>query len=587
MEKRNKTLSNIQRILTQMEKTINRLRRQNYFFPKQCHPLLDQIENAINLIHGWIKDFKIFSGLDSLFVVLSLGIKKLGELINWLSRKIKPVSGKKRIKKARQEKDRRKIFNAVDRMIDHIAELINDNKQKETEIAIELEKSILKAFEKYCMREFEKTVDHLETERGEKTIIFPWHDQDGYEEFVEDSSRFKSFIMQYLKKNNHITGHKSDCTDHTGYRLCGFRSKQRKTRTTDGKKKFRIRLVQCLNCRQKFSIVPSFLPREKHFSLNIMGQVLENMLRFSMSIQGALQSLNLCRKPVKSKQTILNWLQWIGTLHPAVVLTRAGITGSGYLQEDEGFEKEPNLRTYSVIMVDPANLLVWHSDYVDSVDEDTLVFSFEKFLEKIEFKILGVTKDKWLASTNALKKVFKNLWVGFCTRHYLKKLYRDLIEYGKKTDTSQKQITYLYRKIKKIMKTSSSEMVLNIRLDNLDDDAFNHPLLKARLDSLKENAVHYTCSNRRKGITPTTSIVDNFLKTVKRKLRQVESFRDPMLTKCVFQAMGNVRNFLPFLSGAKNAHKSPFMLAKGETFNLPWIQTMNVHNAFLFSQNAC
>jgi hypothetical protein len=36
------------------------------------------------------------------------------------------------------------------------------------------------------------------------------------------------------------------------------------------------------------------------------------------------------------------------------------------------------------------------------------------------------------------------------------------------------------------------------------------------------------------------------------------------------------------MSGAKNAHKSPFMLAQGQTFNLPWIQVMNVHNAFLF-----
>jgi hypothetical protein len=46
--------------------------------------------------------------------------------------------------------------------------------------------------------------------------------------------------------------------------------------------------------------------------------------------------------------------------------------------------------------------------------------------------------------------------------------------------------------------------------------------------------------------------------------------------------MANVRNFAPFMSGAKNAHKSPFMLTQGQTYNLPWIQVMNVHNAFLF-----
>jgi hypothetical protein len=77
-------------------------------------------------------------------------------------------------------------------------------------------------------------------------------------------------------------------------------------------------------------------------------------------------------------------------------------------------------------------------------------------------------------------------------------------------------------------------------------------------------------------------IVDNFLKTVKRKLRQVESFRDQEWAGISFRAMANIRNFAPFMSGAKNAHKSPFMLAQGQTFNLPWIQVMNVHNAFLF-----
>ena len=84
----------------------------------------------------------------------------------------------------------------------------------------------------------------------------------------------------------------------------------------------------------------------------------------------------------------------------------------------------------------------------------------------------------------------------------------------------------------------------------------------------------------------TPSIVDNFLKIVKRKLRQVESFRDGESAGLLTRAMANVRNFVPFKSGSKNAHKSPFMLAHGETHGLPWVQVMNVHNAFLFTENA-
>ena len=323
-------------------------------------------------------------------------------------------------------------------------------------------------------------------------------------------------------------------------------------------------------------------------SLNIIGRVFDGMLRFGASIQGALENLKLLKNPVKSRQTVLNWLGWTGALHPAAILSGAGVKGSGYPQEDEGFEKEPNLRTYSVAMVDPANMLVWHSDYADSVDEDTPVSSFEKFVEKIEFKVLGVTKDKWAASTNALKSVFKNIWIGFCRRHFPKKLYGDFLKYQKETGCSRKDVSKAYGEVKKMLETSYSGggALRARRVNALKHDALKHPLLKSRMDSLKEEAVRYTSCKNRKGIVPTTSKVDGFLKIVKRKSRQAESFRDRNCTAHIFRAMANARNFLPFLPGAVNAHKSPFMIAQGETIGLPWIEVMNVHNAFLLSNNA-
>ena len=66
-----------------------------------------------------------------------------------------------------------------------------------------------------------------------------------------------------------------------------------------------------------------------------------------------------------------------------------------------------------------------------------------------------------------------------------------------------------------------------------------------------------------------------------------ESLRDEEYSRILFQAMANTRNFVPFLPGAKNAHKSPFVLAGGNSYDLPWMEVMNVHNAFLFTANAC
>ncbi|KPA09747.1 hypothetical protein MHK_010050, partial [Candidatus Magnetomorum sp. HK-1] len=122
---------------------------------------------------------------------------------------------------------------------------------------------------------------------------------------------------------------------------------------------------------------------------------------------------------------------------------------------------------------------------------------------------------------------------------------------------------------------------MEVKAKILDNDAFNHPLLQKRVEEFKENDVHYTSHKKRKGTTQTTPLVDNFLKTVKSKLKQVECFRDMECTKILFRGMTNVRNFLPYLSGAKNAHLSPFMLSQGKTYNLPWVQVMNMHNAFL------
>lgn len=328
-----------------------------------------------------------------------------------------------------------------------------------------------------------------------------------------------------------------------------------------------------------------FLPREKHFGINIIGNIVRGIVLFGHSLRSAAHGFDLTGARLKSRQTILNWVRWFGALHPASLLTRAGVTGSGYFQEDEGFEKESGLRTYTVAMVDSENLLVWHLDYVDHVDEETLFKSFDAFVQKISFNILGVTKDKWKPSSEALKNVCHRLWIGFCHRHCLKKFNGALAKYRKECGCDAKKSRKLYDQFKKILDTATSASNLRAKIGFLKDEAFNYPPIRRILDHVIEDGARYTCHTRRKGIKKTTSLVDGFLKIVKRKLRQVESFRDQQSTKSLFRAMANIRNFAPFMSGAKNAHNSPFMLAKGETFDLPWAQVMNVHDAFLFTEN--
>jgi len=584
-----KELDNILRILTMLEKALDRLLRQNYHNRHQYPPIVLELENIFNNLRLWIQDYKTFRCLKGFDLILGLVMKDLGEIIKRLITESKSVAGKKSTKKKQKDQAGRELCRKIDGMLKHIAQYIDDlddSKGYDTLITDALEKALQEAFKKHFIKKHKKRIKFSLSKRGKKTYIFACASKEEYLSLVSDPNRFKLEVVNELSGYAHATGHKLGCKKSEGYNLKGLRSKNRKPIMVGGKQvELPIRMVQCSECKAIFSLLPGFLPREKHFTLDIIGHIFEKMLLFSQSIQAALQDLKITGGG-KSKQTILNWLRWIGTFHPATILTRAGAMSSGYFQEDEGFEKEPQLRTYSVFMVDPNSLLVWHADYVDHVDEDTLCGSFEKFLKRVTFKIIGVTKDKWEASTKALKAVFKNIWVGFCHRHCLNKFRQALLEYQKETECSKKERDRLYKKFKEILETSTSQICLQVKIKSLDDPAFHHPLLQGRLVELQKNAPHYTCHHKRKGITRTTSMVDNFLKLAKRKLTMAESFRDKEYGKIIFQALATARNFVPFFPGAKNAHKSPFMLAGGKTYDLPWIQVMNFHNAFLFTPDA-
>jgi len=578
---------NILRIISMIEKKIEQIARRNYNSRSQYPKVFFQIQSMLHVLRTWIKKYGQFCNLPVFAVLLGDYLSRISVLTGELIKICEPVNGKKSVKKTRLEKEQEGFKKSVNKMLANIFEALLGFKTNDTEIEFHFENALIKAFENHCLQEYKKEIQKHISSRGDKTCIFPCSDREDYLAIVEDKKRFQAEVVEKLKNYKHASGHMPGCKCSGKYWLKGFRASKRKPVLQGGQQhEFPIRMVQCADCGQRFSLLPSFLPREKHFGIDIIGNIVRGVVLFGQSLHAALNIFKLTGAEIKSRQTILNWLRWFGTLHPAAVLIRAGIKGSGYLQEDEGFEKESGMRTYTAAMVDPENLLVWHLDYVDHVDEETLTESFEKFIESIDFKIIGVTKDKWQPASDALKNVCHGLWIGFCHLHCLKKFRKALSEYQKESGCSLKKVRELYKKFRKILDTAASNANLKSKIGFLNDEAFNYPPVRTILEQVIRDGAHYTCNKRKKGIKKTTSIADNFLKIVKRKLRQAESFRDKECTGLLFRAMANIRNFVPFLSGAENAHKSPFMMAQGETFDLPWVQIMNVHNAFLFTENA-
>ncbi len=580
-----KILDNILRNLNMLEKALDRLKRKNWHHESQYPESIVLIGLLFSSIRSWAKENRAFCNVALFAWLLGAAAERIGKLICRLADECVPANGKRKEKKGRWERERENILKSLRTMADSLAERIESLKPSQTVVGSAIEEALSASFERCEAQPTQIKGERSISKRGSKTIVFPYTDEAGYVRLVNDGKRFKIEVVEKLPELGRLLGHKPGCEGGEGYCMKGFRRNPRKTAMRGGKREtFPVRMVQCLGCRERFSVLPSFLPREKNFCMAIIGETVREVCLFCQSVRGAFEATALSGGKLKSVQTIMNWIKWMGFLHPARILTGAGVAGSGYFQEDEGFEKEPDLRTYSLAMVDSKSMLVWHMDYLDRVDEKTLRDSFEKFVERIDFKVCGVTKDKWKASTNALKSVFRRIWIGFCHRHFFKKLWGALSEWSRQTGKDKSEVKRIYDLVKVILETADSQTRLKVQIEMAREEAFKHPLVCPTIEELKKNAVHYTVWKRRRGIKKTTSLVDNFLKIVKRKLRQAESFRDRKCTSYFLRALANVRNFVPFMPGSKNSGKSPFMLAGGETFGLPWIEVMNVHNAFLFAQ---
>ena len=582
----NNFVLNSLRTLTMLEKAIARLIRQNYLHENQVPEIVKILQSTITETRMRILSYKSFGNVPSFITLVTTSIEELSKLVEDLILFCPCGSGKKQQSKKRKEADCKKLTNSIKGMLITLKSYFSYEKTG-TEMAEKLSDYFIAEFNKWCKDHILKLSAKGISGRGKQTCIFPFMDINEYISNICDNEWFKRKVLKNLNPFTPEAGHRSNCNKKKRrYNLKGYRPNNRNVIIPGKKLATPIRMVKCKECGQIFSVLPSFISREKHYSADLIGKVLEGVLLRGVCIQYAQEIMELTGFPVRSKQTVINWIEWIGNFHPAELLERAGATASAYLQEDEGFQKEPNLRTYIVAMVDPNSQIVWHIDYIDHVGEDNLYQSFKEFFDKISFKINGVTKDKWQASTKALRRLYDQLWIGYCHRHCLDNFKKALTAYQKETGISSKKSKDLFEKFSNVLEGATHGANMEVRIKMLTkDEAFNHPLLKYRVDELKENAVQYTAHKNRVGIKKTTSIIDNFLKIAKRKLREAMSFRDSKWAGIFFRAMANVRNFIEFKTGAKNAHKSPFMLAGGDTFSLPWMQVINVHNGFLFEKS--
>lgn len=295
-------LNNSLRCLSQLEKAIDRVIRAHYFNQDQWPQTIVLLNGTISNIRIWIDNLKSFDSLIEFYGLLAKLITELGLLISELWTICQPKAGKKRIKQSQKDHQRNSTFKSINSPLDHMIEHVEQSRSANGIIGVALEKAIKTQFDKNIICDFRRKMKHLLSNRGAKTYVFLCADKEEYMILIEDKKQFQSQVVDKLFNDACASGHKSSCVGKKAYVLCGYRKNARKTIMSGGQETFPIRMVQCKQCKQRFSVLPSFLPREKHYGIDIIANVFQNILLYAHSLQATLQNLTMLGKGgVKSK----------------------------------------------------------------------------------------------------------------------------------------------------------------------------------------------------------------------------------------------------------------------------------------------
>ena len=327
-----------------LEKAIDRLIRQNFLQDSQVPVIVQTTKNIITETRIHILSYKHFGNVPSYITLVITTIEKLTEIVSELIKICPCGPGQKQRPMKRKEAERQNLVLSVEKMLKNLKAYFT-TENAGTVMAEQISESFMIEFLNWSKEHVQEASVKQISGRGKQTCIFPFMDIDLYMSKILDTEWFKREILTNINLFVSDSGHERTCVaSKREYRLKGYRPKDRKVILPGKKLDTPIRMIQCKSCGKVFSVMPSFISREKHYSVSLIGRVIEGIFLRGVSLNYAQGMMDLTGFSVKSKQTILNWMKWIGMLHPAELLNRAGVTSSGYFQEDEGFQRLKQLR---------------------------------------------------------------------------------------------------------------------------------------------------------------------------------------------------------------------------------------------------
>jgi len=201
--------------------------------------------------------------------------------------------------------------------------------------------------------------------------------------------------------------------------------------------------VQCLECGAVFSIQPAFIVRYKRYETDAIEKfmVLLFITEDSYRMAGVSQTLGMDSQQAGTWKAFAEaggdaisptalWalVQWLGQLSPAQLNLALGVDPPTHIIEDEKHVKECGEKAYVPMVYAPREALIWWIDYIDSVSEEALHSSLERFkaISDRLGHLVGATVDGWDPAQNALRQAFPGITLAECHLHAMIKLGQHL-----------------------------------------------------------------------------------------------------------------------------------------------------------------
>lgn len=402
-----------------------------------------------------------------------------------------------------------------------------------------------------------------------------------YRALWENKEQFKAAIQHVLGRPCPLCGGKS------GFRCIGSDRRSVIPPGSNDRSWFRIQKIECRDCKANTRILPTFcIPFKSHHAQTIQN-ALENCWRRNASYRDTTGILNQSRPEdgqYLGHTLPYEWTIWLGglTVHLPQLLVWLGFPLLKHSLMDEYFMEQDNgtdnHRIFAVTVKDPQSTVIWNILRVDRNDTAAFKQTLQQ-LKQVGVHLRAITTDGWPAILRAVREELSGVIHLLCHFHAKKNVYETLEKYrkAKKLPASTPELEEWRHAFFEVLDAPTPKLY-RARLRKLTRRIADEPILLARCKSLQKKSHYNTWRLRSPLLAATTSTVELTFKLLTRKVESLYSFRR---SKCnaaqkSLTVWALVRDFVPYLPGAKYAGRSPAQLAGVDLQGLPWLQYVNL-----------